>query len=77
MAVGGVLGWNMYEGLGLIWRVLIIPSYAVLMAAVIVSRPLGSWATIPVFVGMLVAGDLLAHGIRRTTRAATDSMDQE
>lgn len=61
MMVGGVFGWDMYAGIGQVWRGLIIPSYAVLMAAVYVAQPIGGWATIPAFIGILVVVDLLLY----------------
>jgi len=70
MVVGGVLGWDMYAGIGQVWRGLIIPSYAVLMAAVFVARPIGSWATIPTFISILIVVDLGLYVLRTPSREA-------
>lgn len=77
MTLGGAMEWNMYEGLGVIWRMLILPSYAVFMAALLIAGPFGPWAVIPVFIGILVAGDLAIYMLRRAQRATAPSLKDE
>ena len=77
MALGGAMEWNMYEGFGVIWRVLTLPSYAVLMAALLIVGPLGPWAVIPALIGTLVAGDLAINVLRRAGRATRTFMVDE
>lgn len=64
LLTGTVFDWGVYEGLGVIWRLLVIPSYLVWLVAVALARPLGPWAATPVFVGTLVLGDLVVRRLR-------------
>jgi len=71
MGVVGVMEWSIYDGLGVVWRVLIIPAYVVLLGAAVVGHALGTWAALPAMVLLVAVPDLVLYRLRRAKRTQT------
>lgn len=76
LLLGGLLDWSVSAQFGLLWRILIIPSYTVLLVATILVRPLGGWAVLPMAVLLMGLVDVILNLLWRkpTSRLDVDSV---
>jgi hypothetical protein len=75
MAVVGIMEWSIYDGFGVVWRVLIIPSYAVLMIGVLAAHVAGPWAVLPTAIVIVAGADFVIYRMRRAGTASLDGRD--